>query len=225
MEWNVAWIWNRALRQSVSEVCTHSLCKFQPYASSPEPSPIFFRLDVAERHFRYLSAWLPNHIIIFRRFDPLLSSKSCLHSYVWPIWKPSSELLALARPTAVLFYNLLKNLLRACANWTSVECSFWERFWNSNRYYESHYACDIALRICNVYILNNLFTTYTNNVCATFLPFVQEYGECDVRRLRDNGVLVFFGKCMSLRNPDIVKTGEGLIKGYQLWLLRRRHVR
>ncbi len=68
-------------------------------------------------------------------------------------------------------------------------------FETQHRYYESHYACDITL-------LNNLFTTYTNYVCATFLPFV--------RRLRDNGVLVFFGKCMSLRKRDIVKTGEGL---------------
>ncbi len=69
---------------------------------------------------------------------------------------------------------------------------------------------DITLLICNVYILNNLFTSYTNYVGATFLPIVQEYRKCDVRRLRDNGVLVFFGKCMSLRKRDIVKTGEGL---------------
>ncbi len=69
---------------------------------------------------------------------------------------------------------------------------------------------DITLLICNVYILNNSFTSYTNYVGATFLPIVQEYRECDVRRLRDNGVLVFFGKCMSLRKRDIVKTGEGL---------------
>ncbi len=51
--------------------------------------------------------------------------------------------------------------------------------------------------------------TYTINVCATFLPIVQEYRECDARRLRDNGVLVFFGKRMNLRKQDIVKTGEG----------------
>ncbi len=50
-----------------------------------------------------------------------------------------------------------------------------------------HYACDITLQTCNVYILNKLFTTYKNYVCATFLPIVQEYRECDVRRLRDNG--------------------------------------
>ncbi len=79
-----------------------------------------------------------------------------------------------------------------------------------HRNYEFHYACDITLLICNVYILNNLFTTYTNYVCVTFLPSVQEYRECDVRRLRDNGVFVFFSKCMSLRKRDIVKTGEGL---------------
>ncbi len=83
-------------------------------------------------------------------------------------------------------------------------------FETQHRYYESHYACDITLLICNVCILNNLFPTYTNYVCATFLPFVHEYRECDVRRLRDNGVLVFFGKFMSLRKRDIVKTGEGL---------------
>ncbi len=64
--------------------------------------------------------------------------------------------------------------------------------------------------LTTIYILNNLFTTYTNYVCATFLPFVQEYRVYDVRRLRDNGVLVFFGKCMSLGKRDIVKTGEGL---------------
>ncbi len=63
-------------------------------------------------------------------------------------------------------------------------------FETQHRYYESHYACDKT--VCNVYTLNNLFTTYTNYVCATFLPFVQEYRECDVRRLRDNGVFVFF---------------------------------
>ncbi len=82
-------------------------------------------------------------------------------------------------------------------------------FETQHRYYESHYSCDITLLICNVYILNNLFSTYTNYVCATFLPFVQEYRVCDVRRLRDNGVLVFLGKCISLRKRDIVKTGEG----------------
>ncbi len=79
-----------------------------------------------------------------------------------------------------------------------------------HRYYESHYACDITLSICNVCNLNNLFTTYTNNVCATLIPIVQEYRECDVRWLRGNGVLVFFGKCMSLRKRDVVKTGECL---------------
>ncbi len=31
---------------------------------------------------------------------------------------------------------------------------------------------DATLLICNVYILNNLFTTYTNYVGATFLPIV-----------------------------------------------------
>ncbi len=66
-------------------------------------------------------------------------------------------------------------------------------FETQHRYYESHYACYITLLICNVYILNNLFTTYTNYVCATSLSFVQEYRVCDVRRLRDNGVLVFVG--------------------------------
>ncbi len=60
-----------------------------------------------------------------------------------------------------------------------------------HRYYESHYAFDIALLICNVYILYNLFNTYTNYVSASFIPIVQEYRECDVRRLRDNGVLMF----------------------------------
>ncbi len=83
-------------------------------------------------------------------------------------------------------------------------------FETQHRYYESHYACNITLLISNVYILNNVFTTYTNYVCVTFLPFVQEYRECDVRRLRDNGVLVFFGKCMILRKRDIVKLGEGV---------------
>ncbi len=84
-------------------------------------------------------------------------------------------------------------------------------FETQHRYYESHYACDITLLICNVYILNNTFTNkYTNYVCATFLPFLQEYRECDVRRLRDNGVLGFFGKCMILRKRDIVKTSESL---------------
>ncbi len=81
-------------------------------------------------------------------------------------------------------------------------------FETQHRNYESHYACDITLLICNVHILNSVFIIYTNYVCATFLPFVQEYRECDVRRLRDNGVFVFFGKCMSLRKRDIVKTGE-----------------
>ncbi len=76
-------------------------------------------------------------------------------------------------------------------------------FETQHRCYESHYACDITL-------LNNLFTTYTNYVCATFLPFVQKYREGDVRRLRDNGVLVYLGKCMSLRKRDIVKAGECL---------------
>ncbi len=83
-------------------------------------------------------------------------------------------------------------------------------FETQHRYYESHYACDITLLICNVYILNNLFTAYTNYVCANFLPFVQEHRECDVRPLRDNGVLMFFGKCMSLRKRDIVKLCEDL---------------
>ncbi len=46
---------------------------------------IFFRIEVAEIPFHYLSAWLPNHTIIIRRFGQLLSSKSCLHSYVWLI--------------------------------------------------------------------------------------------------------------------------------------------
>ncbi len=64
-------------------------------------------------------------------------------------------------------------------------------FETQHRYYEPHYACDRTLLICSVYVLNNLFTTDTNYVCATFLPFVQEYRECNVRRLRDNGVLVF----------------------------------
>ncbi len=92
---------------------------------------ILFRMDVAEIPFHDSSAWLPNHIIIFRRFGPLLSSKSCLHSYVWLIWKPPALLLALARTTAVLFFNLLKSFSSACAYWTSTECLFWERFWNS----------------------------------------------------------------------------------------------
>ncbi len=83
-------------------------------------------------------------------------------------------------------------------------------FETQHRYYGSHYACDITILSCNVYILNNLFTTYKNYVCATFLPFVEECWECDVRRLRDNGVLVFFGKYLSLGKGDIVKTGEGL---------------
>ncbi len=65
-------------------------------------------------------------------------------------------------------------------------------FETQHLYYESHYACDITLLTYNVYILNNLLTTYTNYVCVTFLPFVQEYRVCDVRRLRDNGVLMFF---------------------------------
>ncbi len=50
---------------------------------------------------------------------------------------------------------------------------------------------DITLLICNVYFLNNSFTTYTDYACASFLPIVQEYRECDVRRLRDNGVPMF----------------------------------
>ncbi len=83
-------------------------------------------------------------------------------------------------------------------------------FETQHRYYESHYACDITLLICNVCILNNLYTTYTNYVCVTFIPIVQENRECDVRRLRDNGVPVFFGECMSLRKRDIAKPGEGL---------------
>ncbi len=83
-------------------------------------------------------------------------------------------------------------------------------FKTQHRYYESHYACDITLLICNVCILNNLFTTYTNNVCATFISIVKECRKCDVRRLRDNGVIVFFGKGMSLRKRDIVKAGESL---------------
>ncbi len=49
-------------------------------------------------------------------------------------------------------------------------------FETQHRYYESQYACDITLLICNVYILNNLFTAYTNNVCATFLPFFKSLG-------------------------------------------------
>ncbi len=69
---------------------------------------------------------------------------------------------------------------------------------------------DITLLICNAYILNNLFTTYTNYVYATFLSIVQEFRECEARRLRDNGMLVFFSKCMSQRRRDIEKTGEGL---------------
>ncbi len=85
----------------------------------------------------------------------------------------------------------------------------------------SPYAFDITLLIWNVYVLNNLITTYTNNVCVTFLPFVQEYRGCDVWRLRDSGVVVFFGKCMSLRRRDIVKTGEVLRLDYELWLHRR----
>ncbi len=52
--------------------------------------PKSFGMEVEDRPFRYLSAWLPNHTIIFRRFGPLLSSKSCLHSYVWLIWKSSA---------------------------------------------------------------------------------------------------------------------------------------
>ncbi len=43
-----------------------------------------------------------------------------------------------------------------------------------HRYYESHYAFDISLLICNLYIWNNIFTTYTNYVCATFIPIVQQ---------------------------------------------------
>ncbi len=82
-----------------------------------------------------------------------------------------------------------------------------------------------TLFICNVYVLNNLFTTYANSVFATFLLIVQKYRECDVRRLRDIGVLVFFGNCMSLRKRNMVKAGEGERYDYQLWLLRRRHVR
>ncbi len=83
-------------------------------------------------------------------------------------------------------------------------------FKTQHRYYESHYAFDITLLICNVYILNNLLTTYMNYVCATFISIVKECMKCDVRRLRDNGVIVFFGKCISLRKRDIVKTGKVL---------------
>ncbi len=59
-----------------------------------------------------------------------------------------------------------------------------------HRYYEPHYAFDISLLICNLYIWINIFTTYTNNVCTTFEPIVQEYRECDVRRVRDNELCV-----------------------------------
>ncbi len=91
-----------------------------------------------------------------------------------------------------------------------LSAHFENDFETQHRYYEPHFACDITLLSCTACILNNLFTTYTNYVCATFLPFVQEYKECAVRRLRDNGVFVFFGKCMSLRRRDIAKTCEGL---------------
>ncbi len=43
---------------------------------------IFFRMEVAERPFPYLSAWLPNHSITVRKCGPFLSLKSCLHSYM-----------------------------------------------------------------------------------------------------------------------------------------------
>ncbi len=78
-------------------------------------------------------------------------------------------------------------------------------FETQRRYYKSHYACDITILICYVYILNNLFTTYTNYVCATFLPFVQEYRVCDVRQLCGNGVLVVF---LEMHEPEEAKYCE-----------------
>ncbi len=53
-------------------------------------TPISFRMELAESPLRYLSAWLPNHTEIFRRFGPLLISKNGLHSYVRLIWKSST---------------------------------------------------------------------------------------------------------------------------------------
>ncbi len=44
---------------------------------------IFFRMEVAEKPLPYLSAWLPNHSIILRRFGRLVSSKSCLRTCGW----------------------------------------------------------------------------------------------------------------------------------------------
>ncbi len=45
--WIKAWIWNRALRERVSEIFTHSVRKCVPYASSPE---LFVCLAAESQH-------------------------------------------------------------------------------------------------------------------------------------------------------------------------------
>ncbi len=154
--------------------------------------------------------WLPKHSIIFRRFGPLLTRRAAFihtcgwferhqvnywHWHAWQLccFSTSWRICCVHAPTG--------------RPWGAHSEKDFE---TQHRFYESHYACDITLLICNAYILNNLFTTYTNYVCATFLPHVQEYRECDIRRLRNNGVLVYFWKPMSLGRWHTVKTCEGL---------------
>ncbi len=112
--------------------------------------------------------------------------------------------------SCVIFQPLEKNCCVHAPTGRPLSAHSEKGFETQHRYYESNYAFDVTLLICNVYIFDNLFTTYTNYVCATFIPIVQEYRECDIRRLRDNGVFVFFGKRMSMRKRDIAKAGGGL---------------
>ncbi len=193
MWWNEAWIRNRALRERVSKVVTHSLCKCQPYDSSPEPSayilrnggcwkafPLFVCL-AAESHHNLQKAWSTLKLKVLPAFVRVADLKvinlttgigthdSCV------VLQPLEEIVVRMCLVDVHWVpNLKKNF-----KLSTVTMSLTKRAFSSThstmsfpRNNFSSLSFDISLLICNVHILNNLFTTYTNYVAANLLPIV-----------------------------------------------------
>ncbi len=128
--WNEAWIWNRALRERVSEVITHSLCKCQPYASSLEPSayilqngggrktlPLFVCL-AAKSHHNLQKVWstlkleeLPSFIRVadlkaINLTNGIGKHDSCV------VFQPPEEFVACMRLLDVHWVPILRKILK-----------------------------------------------------------------------------------------------------------------
>ncbi len=164
MWWNEAWIWKRALRERVSKVFTHSLCKCQPYAyilhngGGRNTFPIFACL-AAESHYNPQKIWstlklkeLPSFVRVADLKDIHLTIGIGTHDSC-VVFKPLEEFVARMRLLDVHWVPILRTFFKL----NTVTMSLTMRDYSSTRSIMSFprnsfwsLSFDITLLICNV---------------------------------------------------------------------------